>query len=110
MLVVEVDKPMVKEGVLNPGQSMMFRLNPAVGQQLKTTLIGIPAGATMNIQTGVDILAKSTVNWQGIIPSSGEYQIEIVPLAGGASSNYRLEVSLTSPAATATPIPAPAAK
>ncbi len=109
VLVVEVDKPMVKEGTLNPGQPIVFRLNPSIGQQLKVSLIGIPAGATMNIlankQTSVDVLAKSTVNWQGIVPISGEYQIEIVPLADAATSNYRLEVNITSPGATATPPP-----
>jgi serine/threonine protein kinase len=108
-LAVEVDKPLVKEGTLNPGQPIVFRLNPAIGQQLKATLIGIPAGATMNIlankSTGVDILAKSTVNWQGIVPISGEYQIEIVPLADAPTSNYRLEVNLTSSGATAPPVP-----
>jgi serine/threonine protein kinase len=114
VLAVEVDKPMVKEGTLNSGQPIVLRLNPSIGQQLKVTLLGIPAGATMNIlansPTSVDVLAKSTVNWQGIVPVTGEYQIEIVPLTGAASSNYRLEVNLTSPAATATPAPTPIVK
>jgi serine/threonine protein kinase len=114
VLAVEVDKPMVKEGTLNSGQPIFLRLNPSIGQQLKVTLLGIPAGATMNIlansPTSVDVLAKSTVNWQGIVPVTGEYQIEIVPLAGAASSNYRLEVNLTSPVTTATPTPAPVVK
>jgi serine/threonine protein kinase len=116
-LAIEIDKPMVKEGILTPGQSIIFRLNPLTGQQLKTSLIGIPSGATMNIlaanSTGTETLAKSTVNWQGVIPLSGEYQIEIVPLAGAPSSNYRLEVNLsaapsTPPPATATPAATPA--
>jgi serine/threonine protein kinase len=105
-LLVEVDKPAVKEGSLTPGQPLAFRLTPAIGQQLKTSLIGIPAGATMNIMAtnaanNLDIVAKNTVNWQGIVPVSGEYRIEIVPAPGAASSNYRLEVVLTAaPAAT----------
>jgi serine/threonine protein kinase len=107
-LLVEVDKPTIKEGVLNSLQPIAFRLNPTAGQQLKTTLIGIPAGATMNIlatsPTGVDTVAKGTVNWQGVISTAGEYRIEIVPLAGAASSNYRLEVNLIGSASTATPV------
>jgi serine/threonine protein kinase len=108
-LLVEVDKPTIKEGVLNSSQPIAFRLTPTAGQQLKTTLIGIPAGATMNVlatsPTGVDTVAKGTVNWQGVITTAGEYRIEIVPLTGAASSNYRLEVNLIgAPAATTNPV------
>ncbi len=106
-LTVEVDKPTIKEGVLNSSQPVAFRLTPTAGQQLKTTLIGIPSGATMNVlatsQTGVDTVAKGTVNWQGVITTAGEYRIEIVPLAGAATSNYRLEVNLIGSPSTATP-------
>ncbi len=107
-LLVEVDKPTIKEGVLNSSQPIAFRLNPMAGQQLKTTLIGIPAGATMNIlatsPTGVETVAKGTVNWQGVISTAGEYRIEIVPLTGAATSNYRLEVNLIGSSSTATPV------
>jgi serine/threonine protein kinase len=112
-LLIEVDKPTVKEGSLTPGQPLAFRLTPAIGQQLKATLIGIPAGATMNIMAAnpnnsLDVVAKNTVNWQGIVPVAGEYRIEIVPAPGVASSNYRLEVMLTA-AAGSTPATAPTA-
>jgi serine/threonine protein kinase len=107
-LMVEVDKPTIKEGVLNSSQPIAFRLTPTAGQQLKTTLIGIPAGATMNVlatsPTGVDTVAKGTVNWQGVITTASEYRIEIVPLTGAASSNYRLEVNLIGSPSTATPV------
>jgi serine/threonine protein kinase len=107
-LLVEVDKPTIKEGVLNSSQPIAFRLTPTAGQQLKTTLIGIPAGATMNVlatsPTGVDTVAKGTVNWQGVITTASEYRIEIVPLAGSASSNYRLEVNLIGSPSTTTPV------
>ncbi|MCY7368595.1 MAG: serine/threonine protein kinase [Chamaesiphon sp.] len=108
-LLVEVDKPTIKEGVLNSSQPIAFRLTPAAGQQLKTTLIGIPAGATMNVlatsPTGVDTVAKGTVNWQGVITTANEYRIEIVPPTGVATSNYRLEVNLIGSTPTATPMP-----
>jgi serine/threonine protein kinase len=115
-LLVEVDKPAIKEGSLTPGQSLAFRLTPAIGQQLKTTLIGIPAGATMNIMAtnssnSLDVVAKNTLNWQGTVPVAGEYRIEIVPAPGAASSNYRLEVMLTAAPAstplTSTPLTSP---
>ncbi len=121
-LVVEIDKPIVKEGILNPNQPTVFRLNPAVGQQLRTTLTSTPPGATMNIlapnQANVDVFAKNTVNWQGVLPLAGEYRIEIVSPAGAVSSNYKLDVSISAPApvtpttpttpgTTPTPTPAP---
>ena len=100
-VAIEVGKPLVKEGVLNPTQPTIFSLNLLVGQQLKAVLIATPAGATMNIlapnQANVDVFAKNTVNWQGILPFSGEYRIEIVPLPGAVSSNYKLEVNAIAP-------------
>ncbi len=109
-LALEVGKPTLKEGTLNPGQTMVYSVPLQAGQQLKATLTPTPAGATMNIlapnQANVDVYAKNTVNWQGNLPLSGEYRIEIVSPAGTTtSSNYKLEatVSAAAPAATATP-------
>ncbi len=106
-LLVEVGKPFVKEGVLNPTQPTVFSLNLPVGQQLKTTLISTPAGATMNIlapnQANVDVFAKNTINWQGNLPLAGEYRIEILSLPGAVNSNYKLEVTVTA----STPVVAP---
>jgi serine/threonine protein kinase len=108
-LSLEVGKPMVKEGTLNPTQPTVFTLNLPAGQQLKTALTSTPAGATMNIlapnQANVDVFAKNTVNWQGNLPLSGEYRIEIVSLPGTASS-YKLEVTTTAPLPVV-PSPAP---
>jgi serine/threonine protein kinase len=111
-LVVEVGKLSVKEGPLNPAQPTVFSLNLTAGQQLKAALTSTPAGATMNIlapnQANVDVFAKNTVNWQGNLPLSGEYRIEIVPLPGAVSSNYKLEVTEIAPAVTtSSPSPTP---
>ncbi len=110
-LSVEVGKPIIKEGTLNPTQPTVFSLNLVAGQQLKTTLTSTPAGATMNIlapnQANVDVFAKNTVNWQGNLPLSGEYRIEIVSLPGTVSSNYKIEVNTTAPLPVGSPTPAP---
>ncbi len=110
-LPIELNKPLIKEGILNPSQSIVYTIPLQVGQQLKATLSANPPGATMNIlapnQANVDVFAKNTVNWQGNLPLSGEYRIEIIPLAGAAASNYKLEASLsTAPSASPTPTPA----
>ncbi|PSB56781.1 serine/threonine-protein kinase [Chamaesiphon polymorphus] len=110
---VEVGKPLVKEGALDPTKPTVFSLNLPVGHRLKASLASTPAGATMNIlapnQANVDVYAKNTVNWEGNLPLAGEYRIEIVPLAG-AASNYKLEVITTlvpTPDVSASPTPAP---
>ena len=110
-LSVEVGKPFIKEGALNPNQPTVFSLNLSAGQQLKTTLTATPAGSTMNIlapnQANVDVFAKNTVNWQGNLPLSGEYRIEIVSLPGAVASNYKLEVTVASSTPVVSPSPAP---
>jgi serine/threonine protein kinase len=114
-LSLEVGKAVVKEGILNPAQSIVYTMNLQVGQQLKATLTANPPGATMNIlapnQANVDVFAKNTVNWQGNLPLSGEYRIEILLPPGGAGSNYKLDAILSNalPATSspATPVTAP---
>jgi serine/threonine protein kinase len=104
-LTVEVGKSIVKEGALNPNQPIIFSLKLASGQQLKAALTSTPAGgSTMNILApnlaNVDVFAKNTLNWQGNIPMSGEYRIEIVPQPG-VTSSFKLEVSATEAAPAA---------
>jgi serine/threonine protein kinase len=111
VLNLEAGKPLVKEGALNPNQPTVVSMTLPVGQQLKATLTSNPAGATMNIlapnQANVDVYAKNTVNWQGNLPLSGEYRIEIVSLPSTASGNYKLEVITTaSPVVAPSPTPA----
>jgi serine/threonine protein kinase len=106
-LAIEPGKPIVKEGVLNPLQPTVFSLKLEAGQQLKAVLTSNPAGATMNIlapnQANVDVFAKNTINWQGNLPLSGEYRIEIIPLAGSTASNYKLEAIATTVPGVTTP-------
>jgi serine/threonine protein kinase len=111
-LALEVGKPTQKEGTLNPPQSVVYSLNLQAGQQLKATLTPNPAGATMNVlapnQANVDVYAKNTVNWQGNLPLSGEYRIEIVAPSGATtSSNYKLEVTASNAVATPAVSPSP---
>jgi serine/threonine protein kinase len=110
-LVVEVGKSSIKEGTLDPTRPTVISIgNLAAGQKLKASLIVNPPGATMNImapnQANVDVYAKNTVNWEGMLPLAGDYRIEIVPSPGVTPTNYKLEVSLTNAVGTAAPTPA----
>lgn len=58
-------------------------------------------------QANVDVFAKNTVNWEGNLPLSGEYRIEIVSLPGTISSSYKLEVTTIAPVPVSSPTPAP---
>jgi serine/threonine protein kinase len=108
-LTLEVGKPIVKEGLLDPVQPKVFSMNLPVGHKLRTTLASTPAGATMNIlapnQANVDVYAKNTLNWEGNLPLAGEYRVEIVPLPGAASSNYKLEVAISASVPVTAPAP-----
>jgi serine/threonine protein kinase len=110
-LALEVGKPNIKSGTLTAPQSIVYTLPLQIGQQLKVTLLATPAGATMNIlapnQANVDVFAKNTVNWQGTLPLSGEYRIEIVPAPGTTTSNYQLEAVLTNVTPVITPTATP---
>jgi hypothetical protein len=112
-LMMEVGKAIVKEGTLNPAQSIVYTIPLQVGQQLKATLTANPPGATMNIlapnQANVDVFAKNTVNWQGNLPLSGEYRIEIVSPPGSAASNYKLDAILSNASPSTPPSVTPVA-
>jgi serine/threonine protein kinase len=112
-LVVEVGKSSIKEGTIDPTRPTVISIgNLAAGQKLKASLTVNPPGATMNImapnQANVDVYAKNTVNWEGMLPLAGDYRIEIVSPPGVTPANYKLEVSLTTAVGTAVPTPATA--
>jgi hypothetical protein len=96
---MELGKAIVKEGTLNPAQSIVYTIPLQVGQKLKATLSANPPGATMSIlapnQANVDVFAKNTVDWQGNLPLTGEYRIEILSPVGAAASNYKLDAILS---------------
>ncbi len=109
-LVVEVGKSSIKEGLLDPTRPTVISIgNLVAGQKLKASLIVNPPGATMNImapnQANVDVYAKNSVNWEGMLPLAGDYRIEIVSPPGVTFSNYKLEVTLTNAVDTAVPTP-----
>jgi serine/threonine-protein kinase len=113
-LTIEVGKLTIKEGILDSTRPTIFSLNLPAGQQLKTMLTTDPTGATMNImapnQANVDVFAKNTVNWQGPVPLTGEYRIEVVLPPGATGSRYRLEVTMTAPKTAPSPTAPPAVK
>jgi serine/threonine protein kinase len=113
-LTIEVGKLTIREGILDSTRPTIFSLNLPAGQQLKTMLTTDPTGATMNImapnQANVDVFAKNTVNWQGPVPLTGEYRIEVVLPPGATGSRYRLEVTMTAPKTAPSPTASPAVK
>jgi serine/threonine protein kinase len=107
-LALEVGKPSIKEGTLDPTQMTTISLgNLTAGQKLKVSLTVTPPGATMNVmapnQANVDVYAKNTLNWEGSLPLAGEYRIEIASPPGSAASNYKVNVSLVDATTGATP-------
>jgi serine/threonine protein kinase len=114
-LALEVGKPSIKEGTLDPTRPTIISLgNLTAGQKLKVSLTVNPPGATMNVmapnQANVDVYAKNTLNWEGNLPLAGEYRVEIASPPGSAASNYKVEVSLVNATTgTTTPVASPTA-
>jgi serine/threonine protein kinase len=113
-LTVEVGKSSIKEGTLDPNRPTIISLgNLTAGQKLKTSLSVNPPGATMNVmapnQANVDVYAKNTLNWEGSLPLTGEYRVEIVSPLGSAASTYKVEALLVNAASATTPTLSPTA-
>lgn len=55
----------------------------------------------------MDSAAERVPRWQGTLPASGTYTIQLRPVQGVQNSNYSLEVSLSALAPEPTPDPTP---
>ncbi len=42
-------------------------------------------------------LVTQVINWEGILPATGDYYLQVKPAPGVSQSNYQLTVSLTDP-------------
>jgi len=85
------------------------------GQQLTASLAeeGVLLTVLGPNQAPIEEGARRVTRYQGTLPSTGEYTIQLSPVQGIAESNYKLTLNLESPVVpsptpTLTPTPAPA--
>jgi hypothetical protein len=69
----------------------------------------VEGGAQMSIlapnKVPVDFQAQKVSQWQGTVPTAGDYYVEVMLPVGAPSSNFKLSLAATS---ASSPTPAPA--
>lgn len=98
------------EGNLKANETVTYIVAGQQGEVLSTALSG--EGVLMTVlgpnQDPVDDRASRIPGWQGTLPYTGDYYIQLSPVRGVSDSDYKLSVSLEpAPAPTPTPTPTP---
>ena len=107
-LNLSVGQPVSQEGFLRVEEAINYTFQGEEGQQLDASLSG--EGVLMTLlgidKTPISDRTERVLGWRGKLPATGQYTIQIKPIKGVASSNYKLDASLSNPAsASPTPIP-----
>jgi len=97
------------QGTLQPHETLNYMIQGQQGQQLTTNLSG--SGTVMSLfGPGQTPLVTQVVNWQGVLPATGDYYLQLKPVPGVSQSNYQLTASLadpTRPSPSPPPVPTP---
>jgi tRNA A-37 threonylcarbamoyl transferase component Bud32 len=98
------------EGNLKANETVTYIVAGQQGETLAASLEG--EGVLMTVlgpnQDVVGDRAERVPGWQGALPFTGDYYIQLSPVRGVTDSDYRLNVSLEpAPAPTPTPEPSP---
>ena len=92
-------------GSLRNNETVNYKLQGEAGQVLKVSLAG--EGVLLTVLDGqgspLDSSAQRVLSWQGTLPNSGEYTVQLRPVQGLSQSNYQLEASLSSAPAPSPP-------
>jgi serine/threonine protein kinase len=94
-----------RQGTLQTNQVMVYRL-PGL-QQKQMVMVGIDGGVQVSIlapnSQPVDFQAKKVSQWQGEIPVTGDYTVEVTIPDGLAVGNYKLTVNTPVPPSPSLP-------
>jgi len=99
------------QGMLQPNETLNYVIQGQQGQQLTVNLAG--AGTVMSLfGPGQTPLATQVTTWEGVLPTMGDYYLQLKPAPGVSQSQYQLTTSLIdptlpSPSPTPTPTPSP---
>jgi hypothetical protein len=105
---VPTGQTLVREGALRDNQTMTYKVTGLTqGNQLTISTEGgtmlsllAPNGEPVNFQS------KNVSQWQGTIPVSGDYSIEVTVPTGSSPTNYKLTI-INLAAINSTPIISP---
>jgi serine/threonine-protein kinase len=97
-----------RPGNLRANSTASYIISAEQGQRLTASLAG--EGALMTVvgpdENPVNSRARRVTQWQGRLPFTGDYTIQLSPVKGLESSNYKLSLSLAAPARPS-PSPSP---
>jgi serine/threonine protein kinase len=97
------------DGTLKENETIRYTFRGEEGQQL-TVLLAREGGVEITVlgpnREPVDNTAKQVSFYQGALPFTGRYAIQLTPIPGVAQANYSLNVGLESPVEP-TPTPTP---
>ncbi len=109
-------KPATRSGSLTANQIFTFNIPAKQNQTLSASLGGEGVLMTVLGPDGkpVSDRARRTTNWEGELPFTGEYGVQLTPIKGLSKADFTLDLKLSDPVAptptpspTLTPIPSP---
>lgn len=97
----------IVQGNMRQGDKVNYSLVAETGQILSVEQIVDDVRLTVLGPDGEPISrrAQNVFEWNGEIEESGEYRVQLSPVRGVKTSDYRLSVTLTNPAPVETPDP-----
>lgn len=92
----EIGKETLREGDLKSSQILTYTFSGKEGQKFKAELAGdnISMSVLGQNKEPIDSKASQTLTWEGSLPVTGDYQVQIKPHQGVAQSTYKLKVLL----------------
>jgi serine/threonine-protein kinase len=115
-LELEPGQTITESDNLQANSTVNYTFQAEQGQRLSASMLG--EGVLMTVlgpnQNPVGDRARRVLQWEGTLPFTGEYTIQLSPVQGLQESDYSLQLSLASPpapspspTATASPSPSP---
>jgi serine/threonine-protein kinase len=91
-----------KQGNVKANQTVTYIVSGQQGQQLNVAIAqgGVLVTILAPNKELLNFQAKQVARWEGVLPVSGDYYIQISPLNGVADSNYKLDLLLNTLAAS----------
>jgi hypothetical protein len=97
-----------RDGTLRSNETLNFVVPAQQGQELTASLTG--EGVLMSVlapnKDPVDARSTRVSNWQGELPFSGDYFVQLKTVKGITKSDFKLDVNLKSPPDPTPPSPA----
>ncbi|OLP17524.1 serine/threonine protein kinase [Leptolyngbya sp. 'hensonii'] len=106
-LRLTLGEPSRVNGSLRANQTVSYIFSGQEGQQLdvSTPSEGVLLSVLAPSGEPVDANANRVNRWNGTLPFTGDYAIQVKPVKGIDRADYRLKVALAEPAPTPTPTP-----